>query len=293
MIDKVTQPDIQDKVTTGAAAAELINDSKRAINQIVDGKEGSLGNPTQDDMVLSSSSEGERGWVEQAKVYTLTSEDINDATPTTGVVSGEQLAELAGGTVLKDWTTITNTTTPLNLLEGITLPEDSMNGLSIEIEDFKIDNPYSPSNFFLGIIPRRTGNSEAGVKHNAYATRISSSTGGSYKSTYALNDTRNMILDSPEGVLRSSVILDLKVHSIRDSTILRESVGMFWRSETYSLLARTNSAATTQVEGVFNAFAVAASAAQTMFTELWLDPTASNGEDFVIDSFRYRVTHKK
>ena len=36
MVVKVTAPNIQDKITTGSNAATLINDSKRAVNQVVD-----------------------------------------------------------------------------------------------------------------------------------------------------------------------------------------------------------------------------------------------------------------
>lgn len=66
MVAKVTTDDIVDKVSSGAEGANLINDSKRAINQLIDAKEEALGNPLQDGRVLSSTKEGVRSWIESA-----------------------------------------------------------------------------------------------------------------------------------------------------------------------------------------------------------------------------------
>lgn len=66
MVVKVTASDIVDKVTTGEGAATLINDSKRAINQLVDGKEDALGSPRVNDWVLSSSTDKVRKWVDMS-----------------------------------------------------------------------------------------------------------------------------------------------------------------------------------------------------------------------------------
>lgn len=63
MVDKVIATDITDKVTSGADGAALINDTKRAVNETIDAKEESLGNPASDDMILSSKSNGTREWV--------------------------------------------------------------------------------------------------------------------------------------------------------------------------------------------------------------------------------------
>lgn len=66
MVDKVTDPDIVDKQTTGEQGASLINDTKRAINQTIDAKEEALGNPSINGQVLASTTAGVRSWVDQS-----------------------------------------------------------------------------------------------------------------------------------------------------------------------------------------------------------------------------------
>lgn len=63
MINKVTGNDIVDKVTKGGEGAALINDIKRATNALIDGKEDTLGRPTQDGQMLVSTAAGARSWV--------------------------------------------------------------------------------------------------------------------------------------------------------------------------------------------------------------------------------------
>lgn len=66
MVTKVTADDIVDKVTSGGDGALLINDLKRATNEIVDAKEEDLSNPTTDGQVLSSTAAGVRSWITPA-----------------------------------------------------------------------------------------------------------------------------------------------------------------------------------------------------------------------------------
>ena len=73
MVTKVTAVNIQDKVTTGDKAATLINDNKRAINQVIDAKEESLGNPVNSGRLLSSTADGVRKWVDVGRSRTFQS----------------------------------------------------------------------------------------------------------------------------------------------------------------------------------------------------------------------------
>ena len=73
MVTKVTAENIQDKITTGDKAAALINDNKRAINQVIDAKEESLGNPVNDGRVLTSTAAGVRSWVDVGRSRTFKS----------------------------------------------------------------------------------------------------------------------------------------------------------------------------------------------------------------------------
>jgi hypothetical protein len=73
MVTKVTAANIQDKVTTGDKAAALINDNKRAINQVIDAKEESLGNPVNDGRLLTSTAAGVRSWVDVGRSRTFKS----------------------------------------------------------------------------------------------------------------------------------------------------------------------------------------------------------------------------
>ena len=132
MVTKVTVPDIVDKVTSGEGAAKLINDTKRAVNQLEESKEDLLPIPEVNGVVLVSDSEGGKTWEEIVQkideslgdtlwregqgipdvprdgrvygrsdgkwseieeTYELTEEDLSEETSTKGLISGEQLSK--------------------------------------------------------------------------------------------------------------------------------------------------------------------------------------------------------